>query len=125
MRRKLTTLQTIAIQFLIFVVPMCADAWLPNYESEALVPAALRLHLRQHEGSLLLSNQTTANSTIQKAVDIVTAAQEESRARNARLLASPRTNNYAFRVDAPSLGSDPTTGTAVNKTVADAAALVA
>ncbi len=130
MRRKPTSLRAIALHIFTSLLPLCANAWSANplaspaldYESEAFAPVVL--HLRRQE-TTLRSNGTASNSTLQNAVNIVTAAQEECRAQNARLLANPRTNNHAFRVDSPDQGKDPVTGTAVNKTVADAAALVA
>jgi hypothetical protein len=140
MRHNTSRLQALCLSLLLLAVSPLTAAWsdsLSNpveYDPEpaaAVAAAAVlprqTLHLRRQEGGGILSNGTAAgdNSTLARAADVVAAAQEESRARNARLLGAPRTNKNAFQVVAPSRAVDPDTGTAVDTTVAQAAAVVA
>lgn len=107
------------------------DGHAMNHEDE-VPPIKQAINLKLRRQSSIFGNGTTigSNSTIQDALDLVAAAQAESRARNKRLLSNPRTNKHTFHVVPPTPGGptsdpDPRTGTGVNETVSDAAALVA
>lgn len=97
-----------------------------------------RLMLRNASSSALNSTEAySGNETLQDALEIVKAAQAEARARNSRLLASPRVNVYSLREgqnkddSAPILQKNGTLsvsvpdGTGVNGTVSIAAATIA
>lgn len=66
----------------------------------------------------------TSNSTLSATERIVKEAQEEARIRNKFLVEHPRKNNYAFRNFPIANNKDNATGTGVNKSVSDAAALI-
>lgn len=97
-----------------------------------------RLVPRNASSSVLNSTlASSGNETLQDALEIVKAAQAEARARNSRLLASPRVNVYSLREgqnkdnSAPILQKNGTLnvsvsdGTGVNGTVSVAAATIA
>lgn len=83
-----------------------------------------------------ISNATVAsNSSLAKALEIAAASQQESQERNARLLASPRKNEYTLHhdrsrpsdllEDGGTVSRPVSDGTGVNATVAAALSLVA
>ncbi|KAF3932861.1 hypothetical protein ABW19_dt0210235 [Dactylella cylindrospora] len=110
------------------IAPVLSYSFNKNYHPHPAGAVDRRTPEIQYRQIGTVTNSTSNNSSnaLSDAEALVKAAQEEARKRNALLVENIRCNVYEIRSGAPPeiiVGSDPT-GTGVNGTVAEAAAIV-
>ncbi len=122
MKSSLIPPLAVAMQMIFLCLLVICSAYSWRNELYSGKYTSLSVHFRRQQDGT--ATNTTLNSTLLEAEGIVKVAQEEARIRNAQLLSSPRRNKYEFRGGLTYIPKDNSTGTGVNDTVADAAALV-